>query len=32
MKNNGDVARAVALLQHAVEEARDAIDRMLNRS
>lgn len=32
MKNNGDVPRAVALLQHAVEEARAAIDRMLNRS
>lgn len=32
MKNNGDVARAVTLLQHAVAEARAAIDRMLNRS
>jgi HPt (histidine-containing phosphotransfer) domain-containing protein len=32
MKNNGDVPRAVALLQHAVEEARTTIDRMLNRS
>lgn len=32
LKNNGDVPRAVALLQHAVEEARAAIDRMLNRS
>lgn len=32
MKNNGDVARAVAVLQHAVEEARTTIDRMLNRS
>ncbi len=32
MKNDGDVMRAVAVLQHAVDEARDAIDRMLNRS
>ncbi len=32
LKNNGDAARAIAVLQHAVEEARDAIDRMLNRS
>jgi HPt (histidine-containing phosphotransfer) domain-containing protein len=32
MRNNGDVPRAVALLQHAVEEARVAIDRMLSRS
>jgi len=32
MKNNADVPRAVALLQHAVEEARAAIDRMLSRS
>lgn len=32
MKNNGDVSGAIALLQHAVEEARAAIDRMLNRS
>ncbi len=32
LKNNGDAAHAVAVLQQAVEEARDAIDRMLNRS
>jgi HPt (histidine-containing phosphotransfer) domain-containing protein len=32
LKNDGDTARAVALLQQAVEEARDTIDRMLNRS
>ncbi|MDO8980924.1 MAG: Hpt domain-containing protein [Afipia sp.] len=30
MKNDGDVAGAVVLLQHAVEEAGTAIDRMLN--
>jgi HPt (histidine-containing phosphotransfer) domain-containing protein len=30
MKNDGDVAGAVVVLQHAVEEARTAIDRMLN--
>jgi HPt (histidine-containing phosphotransfer) domain-containing protein len=32
IKNNGDAARAVVLLQRAVEEARATIDRMLNRS
>ncbi|MCR6737194.1 MAG: Hpt domain-containing protein [Afipia sp.] len=32
IKNDGDVARAVVLLRHAVDEARAAIDRMLNRS
>lgn len=32
IRNNGDVASAVALLRHAVDEARTAIDRMLNRS
>lgn len=32
MKNDGDVACAMTLLQHAVEEARIAIDRLLNRS
>lgn len=32
MKNNGDVTRALTLLQQAVAEARTAIDRMLNRS
>lgn len=32
MKNDGDVPRAIGVLQHAVEEARAAIDRMLNRS
>ena len=32
LKNNGDVPRAVAALQDAVEEARAAIDRMLDRS
>ncbi|CAN5206170.1 Hpt domain-containing protein [soil metagenome] len=33
LKNNdGDVPRAVAVLRGAVEEARAAIDRMLNRS
>ena len=32
MKSNGDVAGAITLLQHAVEEARSAIGQMLNRS
>ncbi|MBQ8106365.1 MAG: Hpt domain-containing protein [Afipia sp.] len=32
MKNNGDVAGAITLLQHAVEEARAAIGHMLSRS
>jgi HPt (histidine-containing phosphotransfer) domain-containing protein len=32
IKNDGDVPRAIALLRHAVDEARIAIDRMLNRS
>jgi HPt (histidine-containing phosphotransfer) domain-containing protein len=32
MKNEGDVAEAIVVLQHAVEEARAAIGRMLNRS
>lgn len=32
LKTNGDAARAVALLQQAVKEAGDTIDRMLNRS
>lgn len=32
MKSNGDVAGAITLLQHAVDEARSAIGQMLNRS
>jgi HPt (histidine-containing phosphotransfer) domain-containing protein len=32
MKGEGDVEKAVSLLRAAVEEARDAIDRMLSRS
>lgn len=32
IRNGGDVAGAVVLLRHAVDEARTAIDRMLNRS
>jgi HPt (histidine-containing phosphotransfer) domain-containing protein len=32
MKTNADIAKAVAVLREAVEEARTAIDRMLNRS
>lgn len=32
IKNNGDLAGAIVLLQRAVEEAQETIGRMLNRS
>jgi HPt (histidine-containing phosphotransfer) domain-containing protein len=32
MKNNGDIAAAITLLQQTVEEAQATIGRMLNRS
>ena len=32
MKNNGDIAGAIALLMQTVEEAQATIGRMLNRS
>ena len=32
MKGNGDVAKAIAVLRDAVEEARTTIDRLLKRS